>query len=121
MGLIGNSSDVKEFEKGLYTLGTKELHNESGFLRRVDALYKTILRGKDTYEEFLEVLKKMNAPEDYDAFFVFFIKSLYVDDDFYGMVALIDRNKDVFNGLSSGKVLDKIAKEIHTDYIKSMC
>lgn len=124
MGLIGNinvnykGTDMSDFEKGLYNLGTQELHKESSLLRRVDSLYNVILRGNNTYEEFLGVLKELNAPEDYDAFFIFFVKELYVDDDFYGMIAIIDDKKREFNGLHSGKVLEGIAKEIHTDYIK---
>lgn len=121
MGLIGDSSDIKEFEKGLYSLGTKEVRSNFSFLRRLDSLYKLILRGKDTYEEFLSTLRELDAPDDSDAFLVFFIKSLYTEDEFYSIINSIDSNKVLFDGLGYGKVLDRIAKEIHTDYVKSKC
>ena len=88
------------------------------YFNRVPEITKLLLRGNDSYEEFIKVLHRLNAPEDYDAFFIFFVKELYVDDDFYGMIAIIDDKKREFNGLHSGKVLDGIAKEIHADYIK---
>ena len=121
MGLIGNinENDISEFEKGLYCLGTIEIDKSTKMINRVDRLHRVLLRGKDSYEDFLELLKELDAPRDYDSFFMFFIKSLYVDDYFYAIVSIIEQNKKYFDGLHVNKVLDIISKEIFVDYTNS--
>ena len=121
MGLIGNilanDNDVSEFEKGLYNLGTIEVDKSVKMLNRVDKLHKVLLRGKDSYKDFLELLKELDAPKDYDSFFMFFVKSLYVDDDFYAIISIIEQNRKCFDGLHVNEVLNKISEEIYLDYV----
>lgn len=87
------------------------------FIERIESVYKTILRGCKTYEDFLNLLKDLNAPTNKDEFFVFFVDKLYVDDDFFALIALIEQNKEAFDSLATNEILKKICTEIFEDYL----
>lgn len=86
-------------------------------IEKVDSINKTILRGCNTYVDFLNLLKDLKAPLNKEDFFNFFINSIYVEDDLFALICLIEQNKEKFNYLKTGEVLKMISDEIFEDYL----
>ena len=87
------------------------------YLERVNSINKTILRGCNTYADFLNLLIDLNAPTDKDEFLSYFVNNVYVNDDFFSLIALIKQNSEVFDFLPANEVLQKICLEIFEDYL----
>lgn len=51
-------------------------------LNKVEKVERTILRGCQSYKEFLILLKNEKAPLEHDAFIDFMANQFYVSDDF---------------------------------------
>lgn len=89
------------------------------YFNRVPEITKLLLLGNDSYEEFIKVLHRLNAPNDYSAFYIFFVKELYDGYDFQMLFTIIGRNRDKFDGMQECSIIEEIAKEVFSDYCKN--
>lgn len=90
---------------------------ENEYVNRVSAVRNILLRGRDNYEDFLSLLRNLQPPTDEDRFFIFFVKNLYIEEDFYAMHVLIEKNIQEYDERTAGKVWERLSREILRDYL----
>ena len=89
-------------------------------LNKVEKVERTILRGCQSYKEFLILLKNEKAPLEHDAFIDFMANQFYVSDDFFAIMALVQCNLGCYEENSSNEVIVHIFEEIFNDYLKQL-
>lgn len=86
-------------------------------VQKVEEVYKVVLRGCKDYNELLQLLKDSNAPKERVAFIDYMSNIFYVDDDFFALLALVQRNLLSYKENTVQEVLLHIFEKIHSDYI----
>ena len=86
-------------------------------LHRVDSVHKTILRGCANDNVLLKTLKEEGAPTERVAFIDFMCNVFYVSDDFFALLALVQKNLLSYDEPEPREVLLHIFEEIYLDYI----
>ena len=84
---------------------------------RSDRLYNVLLRGFNTYEDFIGYLRNCNQLDNYEDFKKYFASEVYVEDDYNAIIYIIEEESSLFDNLSIPTVFDLICREIYSDII----